>query len=632
VKVRLPDDSELELPEGATGLDAARAIGPKLAEQAVLVRTNGAVQDLRLPLAENATIQILTTRDRQDPDALWVLRHSAAHLLAEAARRLYPGTKVAIGPPIENGFYYDFEFPEPVGEEALERLETEMKREIAEGREFERWEVERDEARRIFEADGEPYKVELVDTAEGPISFYRQGDFTDLCRGPHLQTAAPIRAVKLLSLAGAYWRGDERNPQLTRVYGTAFYDPKDLDEYLERLEEAKRRDHRRLGRQLGLVEFSELAPGMPFWHPKGMVVWNVLEDLRRRENARRGYQEIRTPQLYDAELWKTSGHWEKFRDDMFTLEIEGRDFGLKPMNCPGHCLLYSQSPHSYRELPLRLAEAGNLHRNELSGVLHGLLRVRHFVQDDAHIFCTPEQVHEELVGCLDYAFFLSELIGISVRCELSTRPENRLGTDEEWDRAEAALSAALDARGLEADLSTGEGSFYGPKIDLHMTDSLGRGWQLGTVQLDFQMPKRFGLAYAGRDNAEHVPAMIHRALLGSFERFLGVYLEHTAGELPVWLAPLQARVIPVAQTHRTRAANIADELRSRGVRVEVDEREETMGRRVRDAELEKIPYVVVIGDKEVEGDTLALRIRGQGAVVVRARQKALDEIEQAATL
>ncbi len=632
MKVRLPDNSELELPDGATGLDAARAIGPKLAEQAVLVRSNGSVQDLRLPLADEAALQILTTRDTQDPDALAVLRHSAAHLLAEAARRLYPGTKVAIGPPIENGFYYDFEFPEAVGEEVLDRLEEEMRREIDEGRTFERWEVDRAEARRIFEAEREPYKVELVDSADGPISFYRQGDFTDLCRGPHLQTAAPIKAVKLLSLAGAYWRGDERNPQLTRIYGTAFYDPKDLDEYLERIEEAKRRDHRRLGRQLGLVEFSELAPGMPFWHPKGMVVWNVLEDLRRRENARRGYQEIRTPQLYDADLWRTSGHWEKFRDDMFTLEIEGRDFALKPMNCPGHCLLYAQSAYSYRDLPLRLAEAGNLHRNELSGVLHGLLRVRHFVQDDAHIFCTLEQVHDELVGCLDYAFRLYEWLGVSVRCELSTRPENRLGTDEEWDRAEAALAAALDARGLEADVSAGEGSFYGPKIDLHMTDSLGRGWQLGTVQLDFQMPKRFGLGYAGSDNTEHTPAMIHRALLGSFERFLGVYLEHTAGELPVWLAPVQARVVPVAQVHRGPAAMAVEDLRLRGVRTDLDEREETMGRRVRDAELEKIPYVVVIGDKEVEGDTLSLRIRGEGAVVVRARNEALDEVEQAARL
>jgi threonyl-tRNA synthetase len=632
MRVILPDGSALELADGASGLDAARAIGPKLAEQAVLVRSNGHVQDLRLPLEDGSRIQILTTRDRHDPDALFVLRHSAAHLLAEAARRLYPGTKVAIGPPIEDGFYYDFEFPEPVGEDALGRLEDEIRREVAEGREFERLEIGRDEARKRFEAEGEPYKVELVDSAEGAISLYRQGDFTDLCRGPHLQTTAPIKAVKLLSLAGAYWRGDSSKPQLTRVYGTAFFDPSDLDEHLHHLEEARRRDHRRLGRQLGLVDFSELAPGMPFWHPKGMVVWNVLEDLRRRENARRGYQEIRTPQLYEADLWQTSGHWEKFRDSMFTLEIEGRDFGLKPMNCPGHCLLYSQTPHSYRDLPLRLAEAGNLHRNELSGVLHGLLRVRHFVQDDAHIFCTEEQVHDELVGCLDYAFFLYDLLGISLRCELSTRPENRLGTDEEWDRAEAALDAALETRRVEATVSEGEGSFYGPKIDLHMTDSLGRSWQLGTVQLDYQMPKRFGLAYAGADNAEHVPALIHRALIGSFERFLGVYLEHTAGELPVWLAPIQARVIPVAQDYVAAAAGVAEALRARGVRVDADERDETLARRIRDAELEKIPYVIVVGDKEVEGGTLAVRARSVDGVAEKPRESALDEIAQAATL
>jgi threonyl-tRNA synthetase len=632
VKVTLPDGAELELTDGATGLDAARAIGPKLAEQAVLVRLDGEVQDLRLPLPDGAAIRFLTTRDREDPDALAVLRHSTAHLLAEAARRLYPGTKVAIGPPIDGGFYYDFEFPEPVREEDLPRLEDEIRREIAEGREWERFEVERDEAKSYFEAEGEPYKVELVDSADGAISFYRQGDFTDLCRGPHLQNAKPIKAVKLTSVAGAYWRGDSARPQLTRIYGTAFFEQADLDEHLHRLEEARRRDHRRLGRELGLVDFSELAPGMPFWHPKGMVVWNALEDLRRRENEQRGYREVRTPQLYDAELWQTSGHWEKFRDAMFTLPIEGRDFGLKPMNCPGHCLLYSLTAHSYRELPLRLAEAGNLHRNELSGVLHGLLRVRHFVQDDAHIFCTEEQVHDELVACLDYAFFLYDLLGITLRCELSTRPDNRLGTDEEWDRAEAALDAALADRGIEAAVSTGEGSFYGPKIDLHMTDSLGRSWQLGTVQLDYQMPKRFGLGYAGADNAEHTPALIHRALLGSFERFLGVYLEHTGGELPVWLAPVQARVIPVADRHGAGAEALRDELAALGVRADVDASEETIPKRVRAAELEKIPFAVVVGDKEEEGDTLTLRVRGEDAVRELPRAAALDEIRQAATL
>jgi threonyl-tRNA synthetase len=630
MKVILPDRSELELPEGATGLDAARAIGPKLAEQAVLVRSNGEVRDLRLPLDDGQEIQILTTRDREDPDALYVLRHSAAHLLAEAARRLYPGTKVAIGPPIENGFYYDFEFPEPVGEEALERLEEEMQREIAEGRTFERREIDRGEARSYFEEQGEPYKVELVDTAEGDISLYEQGGFVDLCRGPHLQDSKPIRAVKLTSLAGAYWRGDETKPQLTRVYGTAFYDPKDLEEYLHRLEEARRRDHRRVGRELELFDFSDLAPGMPFWHPRGMVIWNALEDLRRRENVRRGYAEIRTPQLYDAELWRTSGHWEKYKDSMFTLEVEGREFGLKPMNCPGHCLLYSQGSHSYRNLPLRLAEAGNLHRNELSGTLHGLLRVRHFVQDDAHVFCTDEQIHEELLACLEYAYFIYDLFELEIRVELSLRPDNKLGTDEEWDFAEDALRKALAARGLDYTESEGEGSFYGPKIDLHMTDSLGRSWQLGTVQLDLQMPKRFGLTYAGADNAEHTPAMIHRALLGSIERFVGILIEHTGGDLPLWLAPEQVRLLPVAEAHRGGAEEIAEELRAAGFRAEATAPDETLGKRIRAAEIEKIPYVVVYGDRESR-DSLALRHRhGEQSTV--SLDALLDELRTAGTL
>ena len=628
MKVVLPDNSELELPDGATGLDAARAIGPKLAEQAVLVRSNGAVRDLRLPLQDGERIQILTTRDREDPDALYVLRHSAAHLLAEAARRLFPGTKVAIGPPIENGFYYDFEFPEPITEADLERLEAEVKREIDEGREWERIEIGRDEARERFAADGEPYKAELVDTAEGDISLYKQGDFVDLCRGPHLQDSKPIKAVKLLSLAGAYWRGDETKPQLTRVYGTAFFDPKDLEEYLHRLEEAKRRDHRRLSKDLGLVEFSEYAPGMPFWHPRGMVMWNVLEDLRRRENAKRGYSEIRTPQLYDSDLWRTSGHWEKYQEHMFRVEIEERDFALKPMNCPGHCLLYAQSPHSYRELPLRLAEAGNLHRNELSGVLHGLLRVRHFVQDDAHVFCTYDQIQDELAACLDFGYYLYDLFELSMRVELSLRPDNKLGTDEEWDFAEEELRKALATAGLDYTPSEGEGSFYGPKIDLHMNDSLGRSWQLGTVQLDLQMPKRFGLTYQGDDNVEHTPAMIHRALLGSLERFIGVYLEHTGGDLPLFLAPEQVRVLPVSAGHRADAESLADDLRVHGFRASVDERDETLGRRIRDAELLKIPFVVVWGERE-SLESLAVRKHG-GEQITASWEALLGELQAAA--
>jgi threonyl-tRNA synthetase len=630
MRVILPDDSELELPEGATGLDAARAIGPKLAEQAVLVRTNGSVRDLRLPLSDGERIQILTTRDREDPDALYVLRHSAAHLLAEAARRLYPGTRVAIGPPIENGFYYDFAFPEPVGEEALERLEEEIRREIAEGREWERIETTRDEARRRFEEEGEPYKVELVDTADGEISLYRQGDFTDLCRGPHLQNSGPIKAVKLLSLAGAYWRGDERNPQLTRVYGTAFFDPADLEAYLERLEEAKRRDHRRLGRELDLVHFDDHSPGSPLWHPRGMVIWNALEDLRRRENARRGYVEVKTPLLYDSDLWKTSGHWEKFRDSMFLVEQEDKTFGLKPMNCPGHMLLFGSELRSYRELPIRFAESSTLHRDEPTGTLHGLLRVRHVTQDDAHIFCTRDQIEDEIFGCLDFAAYLYDLFGMEARFELSTRPEDKLGSDEEWDFTEAALARALERRGIAYERNEGDGAFYGPKIDLHMTDVLGRSWQMGTIQLDSQMPQRFGLAYTSAENREETPYVIHRALLGSLERFIGILIEHYGGAFPVWLAPEQVRVLPVGAGHADEARELAAELRARGFRAETDERPETLGKRIRDAEVVKVPYVVVWGGRESR-DALAIR-RRHGDQTTESLEALAEELEAAARI
>jgi threonyl-tRNA synthetase len=608
MRVVLPDSTELELPEGATGLDAAAAIGPKLADQAVLVRSNGRVQDLRLPLEDGQPIQILTTRDTDDPDALYVLRHSAAHLLAEAVRRLYPGVKVAIGPPIENGFYYDFEFPEPIGEDALERIEAEIRRELSEGRSWEREELSRDEARKRFEEQGEPYKVELVDSAEGEISLYTQGEFTDLCRGPHLQDSRPIKAIKLTGLAGAYWRGDEKNTQLTRIYGTAFFSQEDLKAYLERIEEAQRRDHRRLGTQLDLFHLSDHAPGMPFWHPKGMVIWNALEDLRRRENATRGYVEVKTPLLYDVETWVTSGHWEKFRDDMFLVPYgEDRTLGLKPMNCPGHMLLFGSDLRSYRDLPLRYAESSTLHRNERAGTLHGLLRVQHVTQDDAHIFVTPEQIEDEIFAALDYAKYLYDLFGMHARFELSTRPEDKLGTDEEWDFTEEALRSALERREVPYALNEGDGAFYGPKIDLHMTDVMGRSWQMGTIQLDSQMPARFGLTYMGPDNVEHTPYVIHRALLGSLERFIGILIEHYGGAFPFWLAPVQIRIIPVGEDHREAAHALAEKLPD--FRVEVDDSAETVGKRIRNAELEKIPYVIVYGDRESE-ESLAVRARG----------------------
>jgi len=607
MKVVLPDNSKLELPAGATGLDAARAIGPKLAEQAVLVRIDGRLQDVRLPLADGEKIQFLTTRDKQDPDALAVLRHSSAHLLAEAVTRLYPGVKLAIGPPIENGFYYDFDFPEPIREEDLEKIQAEIDRELAEGREWSRREISRDEAKELFASD--PYKLELIDTAEGDISLYTQGSFTDLCRGPHLQDSKPIKALKLTGLAGAYWRGDSANPQLTRIYGTAFYSQDDLDTYLERLELARQRDHRRLGTELDLFHMDEASPGSPFWHPKGMVVWNVLEDLRRRENLKRGYVEVKTPVIFDKTLWETSGHWEKFRENMFLIPEGDRTFGLKPMNCPGHMLIFGERLRSYRELPLRLAEAGTLHRNELAGTLHGLTRVRHVTQDDSHLFVTREQIEDEIFGCLDFTAYLYELFGLEYKFELSTRPENRLGSDEEWDFTETALQAALERRGLDYELNEGDGAFYGPKIDLHMTDSLGRSWQMGTIQLDSQMPQRFGLTYMGADNQEHTPYVIHRASFGSLERFIGILTEHYAGAFPFWLAPVQVRVLPVGEGHYEAASDLANRLREAGYRAEAMEPTETIGKRIRAAELEKIPVTIVYGDRESD-ESLAVREHG----------------------
>jgi len=609
MKVILPDSTELELPDGATGLDAARAIGPKLAEQAVLVSSNGAVQDVRLPLRDGQPIQFLTTRDTADPDALYVLRHSTAHLLAEAVRHLYPGVKVAIGPPIENGFYYDFEFPQPIREDDLEKIEAEIQRELKEGRSWDREEISADEAKRRFEAEGEPYKVELVDTAEGAISLYTQGEFTDLCRGPHLQDSKPIKAVKLTSLAGAYWRGDEKNTQLTRIYGTAFYSQADLDAHLERLEQAKARDHRKLGPQLDLFHFSERSPGAPFWHPRGTVMWNELDAIRRRENRKRGYLEVRTPMIYDEQTFLTSGHIPKYEDLMFMLDADTGRMGLKAMNCPGHMLLFGERLRSYRDLPLRFAEAAPLHRNELAGTLHGLLRARNFVQDDAHVFCSEEQIQDEIHAMIEYVGFLYGLFGMSARAELATRPENKLGDDATWDRAEAALQTALVQNAISFTVSEGEGAFYGPKIDLFMDDSLGRSWQMGTIQIDYQMPDRFGLSYMGSDNTEHTPVVIHRALFGSFERFLGIVIENFGGAFPFWLAPVQVRLIPVGENHRDAAHTVRRQLETAGYRADVDERDETLGKRIRESELEKIPFTIVYGDRESDS-SLAVRERG----------------------
>jgi threonyl-tRNA synthetase len=529
--------------------------------------------------------------------------------------------KISIGPPIENGFYYDFDFPDgtALSDADFERIEQRMREHIEADEPFVREDIPAGEALERFLADGQDYKVELIEDLvknerAHTVSLYTNGPFTDLCRGPHAPSTKRIKAFKLQSVAGAYWRGDSTKPMLTRVYGTAFFSKKDLEEHMERLEQARARDHRKLGRELGLFMFSELSPGAPFWQPAGAAIWNSLSELWREQNRARGYTEVRTPIIYDVELWKQSGHWDKYRDHMYFTEIEGRTMGLKPMNCPAHVQLYKSERRSYRDLPIRFAEQGLVHRHEPSGALHGLLRVRQFSQDDAHIFCTEAQIEDEVLRCLDFAFYLYELFGFEPRVELSTRPDVRLGSEETWDHAEGALAAALRRRGLEFQIGEGEGVFYGPKIDLHMTDSIGRSWQLGTVQLDYMMPERFGITYTGEDNAEHQPVMIHRALFGSFERIIGILTEHYAGEFPLWLAPVQAIVLPIADRHADYAETVVGRLSGEGLRAELDERTESVARKIRDAELRKIPYMLVVGDREQQQGQVAVREHRHGDI------------------
>jgi threonyl-tRNA synthetase len=629
LKATLPDGKALDLPDGATGADAAAAIGPGLAKAALAVRVSHPevgeqpqTRDLSLPLPDGANIEILTAKSGEP--ALELIRHDAAHVLATAVTELYPGVKISIGPPIENGFYYDFDFPDgvSVSEEAFPAIEERMRAHVKAAERFERSEVAVTEARERFLSEGQAYKVELIDdlvaAAEGSgeplrsVSLYRNGPFTDLCRGPHAPSTASVGAFKLQSVAGAYWRGDSSRQMLTRIYGTAFFGKAQLAEHLERLEQARARDHRKLGRELGLFSFSELSPGSPFWKPAGMVIWNELTELWRAENRRRGYHEVKTPILYDVDLWKQSGHWEKYEENMYFTEVDQRPMGLKPMNCPAHIQIYKDERRSYRDLPIRYSEAGLVHRHEPSGVLHGLLRVRSFTQDDAHIFCAEEEVQQEVVECLRFGFAIYEIFGFQPRLELSTRPAKRIGSDQMWDRAEQALAGALETEGLEYELNPGDGAFYGPKIDLHMTDSIGRSWQLGTVQLDYSMPERFELSYTGSDNSEHRPVMIHRALLGSFERFIGILIEHHAGLLPLWLAPVQASVLSITERAAGYANEVAQSLRAKGLRVHLDARGESLGRKVRDAELSKVPYMLVVGDREAGERTVSVRERQRG--------------------
>ena len=634
--VRLPDGTELELPDGASGADAAAAIGPGLAKAALAVRADGELRDLAAPLADGQSIEIVTDRD---PDALWLIRHDAAHVMAETVLELWPGTKVSIGPPIEDGFYYDFEFPEGISpsDEDLERIEAAMKPHIDADEQFERRELPVAEAIEHFRAQGQDYKVELIedlvrDEGVETVSLYRNGPFKDLCRGPHAPSTGRIAAFKLNSLAGAYWRGDETRQMLTRIYGTAFFSRKDLEEHVRRIEEARANDHRRLGPQLGIFLLRPEAPGMPFWLPEGTELLRAIEAEVQAQLRKRGYREIRTPRVLDEDLWHRSGHWDNYRENMFFVEPSEREgderrYALKPMNCPGACLVFGSERHSYRQLPLRLAEFGDVSRYEREGVLHGLLRVRAFTQDDAHVFCTLEQVTDEVDSICEAIDELYARFGFDqVRVELSTRPEKSIGTDEQWERAEASLRDALERQGREYDVAAGEGTFYGPKIDFHVTDALGRSWQCGTCQLDFQMPERFELHYTGADNAEHTPVLIHRALLGSMERFAGILIEHYGGRFPLWLAPVQVILLPVADRHGEQARRIEAGLRGRGFRTRIDERSESVGKKIRDAELARAPYMLVLGDREVESGALSVRSHEEGDL------GAMDEEQFAARL
>jgi threonyl-tRNA synthetase len=643
--VTLPDGSPLELTEGATGADAAAAIGPRLAKDALGIRVDGELRDLSAGLPDGARISIVTAKSKGEEadDALWLIRHDAAHVMATAVVELWPQTKVSIGPPIEGGFYYDFEFAEGdrPSEADLERIEAAMREHIATDEPFERTELPAAEAIERFRSEGQPYKVELIedlvrDQGVETVSLYRNGPFTDLCRGPHAPSTGRIKAFKLNSIAGAYWRGDENRQMLTRIYGTAFHTQAELEEQQARLELARENDHRRLGPELNLFRFREEAPGMPFWLPNGTVLLRLIEAEVREQLRKRGYVEIKTPRVLDVELWHRSGHWDNYRENMFFVEPAEREgderrFALKPMNCPGACLVFGSERHSYRELPLRLAEFGDVSRYEREGVLHGLLRVRAFTQDDGHVYCTLDQISGEVDSICAAIDELYARFGFDdVRVELSTRPEKSVGSDEEWERAEAGLREALERQGREYEISPGEGTFYGPKIDFHVTDALGRSWQLGTCQLDFQMPERFELTYQGEDNADHRPVMIHRALLGSMERFAGILIEHYGGRFPAWLAPVQVAVLSVSDQFLDYARRVTGELTEAGMRVSVDERSESVGRKIRDAELAKVPLMVVVGEREQADGTASVRSheRGDLGTVAPAEIPALVENEK----
>ena len=615
MKITLKDGSVKEVQKGISVLELAKEISEGLARNATAGKVNGQVRDLRYKIEEDAEVEILTFENSEDgKKAYW---HTTAHIMAQAIKRIYGNdVKLTIGPAIANGFYYDFDVKENISSDDFEKIESEMKKIIKEDLQIERYTLPRDEAIEFMKEQGEEYKVELIqELPEGEeISFYKQGEFTDLCAGPHLMSTGKVKAVKILSSSGAYWRGDEKNKMLQRFYGISYPKASELEEYLNMLEEAKKRDHKKLGKELELFMIAPEGPGFPFFLPKGMVLRNVLEDFWRDIHKKNGYVEIKTPMILNEELWHRSGHWDHYKENMYTTKIDGVDYGIKPMNCPGGMLVYKSKMRSYKDLPIRAGELGLVHRHEKSGELNGLFRVRCFTQDDAHIFCLPEQIESEIEGIMKLVDEVYNIFGFEYTVELSTRPEDSMGSDEQWEMAEGALKKVLKDMNMPYELNEGDGAFYGPKIDFHIKDSLGRKWQCGTIQLDFQMPERFDLNYIGEDGEKHRPVMLHRVIFGSIERFIGVLIENYAGAFPTWLAPVQVKVLPIADSHKEYAEKVKEELENVGIRVEIDERNEKIGYKIREAQLEKVPYMLVLGDKEKEAGTVGVRSRKDGDI------------------
>ena len=612
IKVTLKDGAVREIEAGSSILDFVKSVSNSLAKKVLAAKLDGKTVDLTTKLEKDCAVQFLTF---EDADGRWALRHTASHVLAQAIKHVYKDQKVqlAIGPAIENGFYYDIDMEKKLTDEDLKDIEKEMNKIVKENLHLERKELSRADALKFFEEQGEGYKVELINDlpADAVISLYTQGEFTDLCAGPHVLSTGKVKAIKLQSIAGAYWRGDEHNKMLQRIYGTAFEKKSDLDDYLHMLEEAAKRDHRKLGKELDIFSLHEEGPGFPFFHPNGMVIRNELINYWREVHRRYGYQEIQTPMIMNRQLWETSGHWDHYKENMYFTKIDGEDYAIKPMNCPGGMLVYKSQPHSYRELPLRMGELGLVHRHELSGALHGLFRVRNFTQDDAHIFMMPSQIEEEIQKVIDLFDEVYKTFGLEYHAELSTRPENSMGSDEVWETATNGLRNALEHRGLKYVVNEGDGAFYGPKIDFHLRDSIGRTWQCGTIQLDMLLPEKFDLTYVGEDGQKHRPVMVHRVVYGSIERFIGILIENYAGAFPVWLAPVQVKILPITDKHMDYAFALKKKMFDLGLRVEVDDRNEKVGYKIRESQVKKVPYTLVVGDKEMESNTAAVRKYGE---------------------